>query len=153
MFQFLLRNFLSQSLCLPLSRFPNKKTRLLTVIIVTRLFKVDKLTCKVWCRTKYYFSKKRLIKRLSVSLGLLAFHYFWKTLHLRCLADFSIRLWLITISAQKIKYMSIDRRYFYCIFKRHVTSICEKKSSADVRLKFMQSKCLPIEFCHSLKKE
>ena len=32
------------------------------------------------------------------------------------------------------KYISIDRRYFYCIFPTHLTSICEKKISAEVRL-------------------
>ena len=32
------------------------------------------------------------------------------------------------------KYISIDRRYFYCIFMTHMTSIYEKKSSAEVRL-------------------
>ena len=31
-------------------------------------------------------------------------------------------------------HISTDRRYFYCIFTMHMTSICEKKSLAEVRL-------------------
>ena len=32
------------------------------------------------------------------------------------------------------KSISIDRRYFYCIFTKNLTSICEKKISAEARI-------------------
>ena len=34
----------------------------------------------------------------------------------------------------KKKYISIDRRYLYCISTTYITSISEKESSAEVRL-------------------
>ena len=43
------------------------------------------------------------------------------------------------------KYISIDRRYFYCIFMTHMTSIYEKKGSAEVRL-------IHAEFHHFMEK-
>ena len=38
-----------------------------------------------------------------------------------------------TVSENPQKYISIDRRYLYCIFTTHMTSICEKNISAEVR--------------------
>ena len=44
------------------------------------------------------------------------------------------------------KYISVDRRYFYCIFMTHYdVNLCEKKSSAEVRL-------IHAEFHHFMEK-
>ena len=41
------------------------------------------------------------------------------------------------------KYISIDQRYFCCIFEMYMTSVCDRKNSTEVRLIYVeQIKCL-----------
>ena len=100
-------------------------------------------------------NKKSISKKFAKSTGKHLWHslFFNKIASLRpgTLLRKSVFLWFLkilrtsfyrTVWKNPSKHISTDRRYFYCIFKTHMTSICEKVFLAEVQLIYAEQMSL-----------